>query len=510
MSESNISPTDGPEVIVVGFGPVGATLALLLAKHGRRVTIIERQASPYGLPRAVHIDDGAARVLQAAGIATILAANSHATTVYEWRNAVGITLLRLASDAESAEGWPSSNMIHQPTIEAALSDAVNESPLISVCRNRTVVEVTQSDSIVSVVSVDPQGQRFTHTAPYLVGCDGANSIVRAQMNVQSIDLGFFFDWLIVDVVLNDHREFDPENLQVCDPARPTTAVSGGPGRRRWEFMCLPGEDPAAMNEAATAWKLLSAWDVRPDNARLERHAVYRFQAMWVEQWRTGRILLAGDAAHLMPPFAGQGLCSGLKDVRNLAWKLDHVLQNPHGDALLDSYQTERAPAVKGAIELSVELGKIICVPDPEAARERDEAMAPGAANAASIPPPPPPIMSVGLIDSAFALAGQTFPQAMLPDAKRSDDEFGFGWKLFGRSGIRAHLETEQVDASIAVIDTGVAGHCADTISAFLTDRGVVAVLVRPDAVIFGAVAHLSEVTELVAAQRTGLDPAHLS
>ena len=124
------------------------------------------------------------------------------------------------------------------------------------------------------------------------------------------DLGFFFDWLIVDVVLHEPRVFDPINLQVCDPARPTTVVSGGPGRRRWEFMRLPHETLDELNDERRAWELLERWDVHPDNATLERHAVYTFNARYAEQWRRGRVLLAGDAAHQMPPFAGQGMCAG--------------------------------------------------------------------------------------------------------------------------------------------------------------------------------------------------------
>ena len=161
-----------------------------------------------------------------------------------------------------------------------------------------------------------------------MGCDGANSTVRDLLGVTFDDRGFYYDWLVVDVALHEPRVFDPPNLQVCDPRRPTTVVSGGPGRRRWEFMCLPGETLDTLDEEAAAWAFLDPWDVRPDNATMVRHAGYRFRARWATRWHEGRIFLAGDAAHQTPPFAGQGMCAGLRDAANLAWKLDYVLAPP--------------------------------------------------------------------------------------------------------------------------------------------------------------------------------------
>jgi hypothetical protein len=250
--------------------------------------------------------------------------------------------------------------------------------------------------------------------------------VRTLVSAPVNDLGFFYDWLIVDVILDEPRVFDPINLQICDPRRPTTVVSGGPGRRRWEFMRLPHESLDELNDEARAWELLASWDVHPGNARLERHAVYTFSARYTEQWRTGRVFLAGDAAHLMPPFAGQGMCSGLRDAANLAWKLDLVLADHAADGLLDSYQSERLPSAKAAIEFSMELGKVICVPDPAEAAARDEAMAAGVSGTA--PAPGLPGITAGFIHPTAPHGGTQLVQGRDGD-RRFDEEHGNGWRL---------------------------------------------------------------------------------
>ena len=243
-----------------------------------------------------------------------------------------------------------------------------------------------------------------------MGCDGANSTVRDLLGVTFDDRGFYYDWLVVDVALHEPRVFDPPNLQVCDPRRPTTVVSGGPGRRRWEFMCLPGETLETLDEEAAAWAFLEPWDVRPDNATMVRHAGYRFRARWATRWHEGRIFLAGDAAHQTPPFAGQGMCAGLRDAANLAWKLDYALGHPGAAALLETYDTERIPQAAAVIEVATELGQVICIPDAEEARARDEQMAPLVPPGGSTPAPPMPGISGGILTDS-ASAGELFIQA---------------------------------------------------------------------------------------------------
>jgi len=308
------------DVAIVGYGPVGQLLAILLGQRGRRVAVLERWPRAYPLPRAVHFDHEVARVLQSAGVADALADRVEPADLYEWRNAAGEILLRIGRDAEhSVSGWPESSMFCQPELEAILDARARALPSVRVERGCEVDGVRAAAEHVELQAKTETSERVALRARYAVGCDGANSFVRGKMGSAWSDLGFYFDWLVVDVLPHAPRPWNPPNWELCDPARPTTLVSGGPGRRRWEFMRLPGETIEELDREETAWRLLAPWDVHPANARLERHAVYTFRARWADAWRRDRLLLAGDAPHLMPPFAGQGMCSGMRDAANLAW-----------------------------------------------------------------------------------------------------------------------------------------------------------------------------------------------
>ena len=215
-------------------------------------------------------------------------------------------------------------------------------------------------------------------------------MVRKKIGGTQQDRGFEADWLVIDVLLRDGVTIEQLNIpaagQYCNPERPTTivpaGVRGGKVFRRWEFMRLPGESVAEMETEAKVWELLSPW-AGPDKVELVRSKVYTFRSLLAERWRDQRLLLAGDAAHVMPPFMGQGMCSGIRDAWNLAWKLALILDGKSKDSLLDTYQAERMPHVSQIIDLSIYLGKVICIADPGEAQQRDTAFRTGEA-----PPPP--------------------------------------------------------------------------------------------------------------------------
>jgi hypothetical protein len=277
-------------------------------------------------------------------------------------------------------------------------------------------------------------------------------------------------------------------------------------------MRLPDEPRDALDDEATAWRLLESWDVHPGNASLERHAVYTFQARWVEQWRAGRILLGGDAAHQMPPFAGQGMCSGLRDAVNLAWKLDLVLAGATGDALLDTYRLERMPNVRSVVDFSMELGKVICVPDAAEAAARDELMSAAVVEGEVAEIPELPGITDGLIDRTSALAGGLFLQGTVDDGsgpRLLDDVVGAGLRLVARPGA-----ADDVDPALltwfkgvggAVVEVG--GELADPLrqyDAWFTRHDVVAALQRPDFHLYGTAATAADVTRLLTAFRAAL------
>ncbi len=514
------------DVVIVGYGPVGQMAAILLGQKGYRVSIFERWSQIYVLPRAVHYDDEIARIFQVAGLADqVLKVAESVPDAYEWRNKNGEALLRLDWSGRGLSGWPVANFFAQPELQEVFHERLKSLPTVEVNQGWEVQQITEQNDSVEVMAAQGQaGQagewivgevtRTVHTR-YLIGADGANSSVRQHMNTEITDLGFAFDWLILDVIPHEQREWKPMNWQLCDPVRPTTIVGGGPSRRRWEFMRLPGESIEELNTAETAWRLLEPWRITPDNATLERHVVYRFSARWANSWRKGRLLLAGDAAHLMPPFAGQGMCSGLRDAINLTWKLGLVLSEKASDAILDTYESERLFNVRQFIDFSVELGSIICITDPQAAAERDRRMI-QVQEDQTAPPPipnPPHRLGPGILRTDDPHSGVLFIQGQVEyEGKRGrfDDVVGSGFSLLMRREM-AHVLREGQREFLDAIGTHVLhlakGKVTDS-DAFVDLEGryvgwfeehdCEAVLMRPDFYVFGAVRTLEEVPELVA------------
>lgn len=453
------------DVLVAGLGPVGAALCALLAREGVSAIAVEKDAEVYPLPRAAHFDHEIMRLFQKLGIHEEMAAASRVAPTYEFRNAAGQILMSYDLIAQgSPSGWSPSYMFHQPSLEVALRRLASESPLIDLRLRRTLRSFVQDAEGVTAQVDGPDGPE-TVRARWLVGCDGAKSPIREALGVGMDDYGFDEPWLVIDALVSDASRLPAANLQICDPARPTTCVLMSQGRHRWEFMLLPGETPEDLLDDAVIRELLKPWNC-DDCVEIERKAVYRFHGRVAKQWREGRVLLAGDAAHQTPPFAGQGMCSGLRDADNLAWKLAAVIKHGADPALLDSYQTEREPPVRSVIELAIAMGRVVCISDPQAADMRDAGMLGQRAAGGEPPPIAQPRLGPGAL--LEGVGGDYFPQPWSGD-RRMDDVLGDGPWLIRRGDLSA----KTLAPFAADLDRWLTAHAAD------------AVLVRPDRYVFG-------------------------
>ncbi len=501
--DDGLSPSqvDMADVAIVGYGPVGQALALKLAQCGHRVVVVERWSTLYGLPRAVCLDHEAMRMLQSLRVMEEFEAATCLSERYEWRNGDGEVLKAFpALNEVVASGWPSRCAFSQPDLERLLDKKIHEGygEQVTVHHNVTVTGVVEHlDRVVleTHVTGDNGGEPTYVAARYVVGCDGAGSFVRQAMGSSLERIGFAADWLVVDLQPRDPSQWNADVIQICDPQRPTTAVPGGPGRRRFEFMMLESERKEDFNNAQAVWPLLERWGWTPSNAILERHAVYTFGAAVAQTWRRGRMMIAGDAAHLTPPFAAQGLCAGLRDVSALTWRLDAVLRDQAPDGLLDSYGAERKEHATVFVAFAVMLGKIICVLDPRQAEERDQQLRNDTGRSEQRWPAPrlgdSPFIREG--DDHTGLLGVQGRVAYQGKIGRFDDIVGSGFALIGHEHDPSNALSEaqrQFLSDIGAIVIGVGEHCAaqdidGTYARWFTELGGNTVLVRPDFYVFG-------------------------
>lgn len=349
-------------VVIVGAGPTGITAATLLAQHGIETLILDRWAQVYPQPRAVHLDDEVYRIVHRLGIAEEFAKIS--------RPALGLRLLdpRLTVLAEfqrdptrTRHGHPEANMFDQPEFEALLRTNLERYPLAKLKGNVEVTDLVDLGAGRTGVTFSDRADGHSHTvaADYVLGCDGANSLIRSRIGVPMRDLRFDQRWLVVDVATTADLGQWAGVHQLCDPHRAGTFMQIGDVRYRWEFRLLPGETADDFRSVRALRPLIAPWtgEVGDDQLELIRVAEYTFRAKIAQRWRSGNVFLLGDAAHLTPPFVGQGMGAGLRDAMNLAWKLAGVLDGSLDPSVLDTYEQERKPHARKMIGLALTVGR---------------------------------------------------------------------------------------------------------------------------------------------------------
>jgi 3-(3-hydroxy-phenyl)propionate hydroxylase len=463
------------DLLVVGLGPAGDVLAALAKLHGLSVIAIDREPAIYPLPRAAVFDHEIMRIFQMIGMSGRIAPLCRAPDRYQFVTAAGEVLLDFPLSPRGPFGWAEFYALHQPAVEQALRDRLCELgvDMRLGCRFLGLTE----DALGVTVSVGNAGCEDTGVirARYVAGCDGAASAVREAVGIDLYDYAFDEPWLVLDTTIDQPGDLPRVCQQICDPRRPVTHMAMSGARFRWEFMLKPGESAEDFLDDRRIRALVAPWGCA-DRMTIERKAVYRFHGLVAARWRAGRVFLAGDAAHQMPPFAGQGMCSGIRDAANLAWKLAAVL-NGAGDGVLDSYQTEREPHARAIIETAIAMGRVVCLLDPDAAAARDAAMLERKRSGAQDVSMRYPDLHGGLLgDTKYA--GALFPQPVAGEA-RLDDLLGLAPALIGRRLPDCPLPVRRLDLN----DPALAPFAA-ALAAWLGEAAAPAVLVRPDRHIF--------------------------
>ena len=490
------------DVVIVGFGPAGAVAACWLGRMGIRTLVVEKSRSIWEIPRAMALDHEILRVFQNIRVVERVLPHTAPFGVSEHFGAQGQLIRRIDVVAPPYPMGYLPNMVFtQPPVEAILRERAIEHESVTVHLGAEVTGLLEEHSFVAVEIRGDEGSAKTVHAKYVIACDGASSTVRRLLNISLEDLGFDEPWLVVDVLVNDDvlTKLPAVCAQYCDPNRPSTYIIGPGNHRRWEIMMHPGEEPREVEREEVIWHLLSRW-LNPGDGRLWRASSYRFHALVAGQWRKGRVFLAGDAAHQQPPFIGQGMCQGIRDVTNLCWKLDSVLKGMANDALLDTYQDERKQHVTTLTQRIKEIGAAICIRDSEAACRRDQKLlrqgggkAPVITRQEIVPPLQSGLIRLGL----GSAAGTLFPQPRITTGIGTallDEVTGEGWRLI-IDGRRSFDWPEMHEAGLKTVVIGNMG-LAETENVTKTwfDRfGCEAAIVRPDHYVYCGLADARQV-----------------
>ena len=477
MNNLDVSQRPHHEVVIVGLGPTGATLANILAGYEMDVLVLEREESVYPLPRAVHFDDEAMRVFQSIGLAEGIGRDARVNVGTKFVDRDQKLLLDWPRPQEIGPlGWYPSYRFHQPDLEAELNRGIAACKTVTLHRGASVTAVADLGDVVEV-GYSHDGAKQVVTADYVIGTDGAKSVVRAAMDCEWEDLGFQERWLVIDVQLDKPRpDLGDFTIQTCDRDRPTTYVRCPREWRRWEISLWPEEEADDVTTDEFIWPRLRP-AITPDEGRIARKAVYSFESKLATRWREGRLMIAGDAAHLMPPFLGQGMCTGIRDVANLAWKLAAVLRWKAPDSLLNSYESERREHTRTYIETAVRVGEMMN--SAETAEALTHAIRPdGAAQMNSISRD----LDHAIGPQGDEMSGMRMPQPRLDTGELLGDAMAGRFAVIGPGEV---LETVTLPPENIAVAISAEAH--SEVAEALSDLGIIAMILRPDFYCFGSV-----------------------
>ena len=518
-----MSSTPDYDVAIAGFGPAGAVACALLGQAGLRVYACDKLEGVYEIPRAISLDHEILRVFQQLGLIDAIAPHCEPFTPSEFYGVDGALIRRMTMvEPPYPQGHVPSNVFSQPPVERAIRARVAAMANVTVDLGVEVVAVAQGPQAASLQVKGPAGLK-TVTASYVVACDGGSSTVRTLLDLPLDDLDFDEPWLVVDVLVNEQglAKLPKVSVQYCEPDRPCTLVIGPKNHRRWEISLKPGEDPKEAATEEATWRHLARW-LTPQDGRLWRQASYRFHALVATEWRAGRVFLAGDAAHMQPPFLGQGMCQGVRDVTNLAWKLASVLRGDvrgaAADDLLDSYGQERKAHVRELTTRIKAIGAVICERDPAKARARDAKLLADAGGTVKDTPRQDvlPRLEGGCLAAQDSVGrGTLFPQPRLQGGQLMDERFGNGWRLVLSSRELLPPPAEAgggggapAPVAPALIDLAATPESDGVVSTWMSRHACRAALVRPDNYVYGTATDPASLQALLADWRARLQPHH--
>jgi len=474
------------DVVIVGLGPTGGTLANLLALNGLSILILEREKSLYSLPRAVHFDDEIMRVFQTIGITKKFLKDTIINKGTKFVNEDGKILLDWPRPRSITEnGWYPSYRFHQPDLERNLRNRLSKFKKVLIRQNSEVSKIETKKDKVSIVFKDIKTQNlFNISSKYVVGCDGARSLTRSQIGTKLDNLGFTQKWVVVDLILKNKKDALPDRtIQYSNPKRPATYCRNVGKRRRWEFAIHDNENEKEILSDKYIWNFLKPWLSRKE-ALLERKTIYTFQSAIAKKWRKGRVFIAGDAAHLMPPFMGQGMCAGIRDASNLAWKISLCIKNKHSGDLLDTYQTERFSNAKEYIETTMRMGEFVNAVGSDKITDNISSQPDGTRKMQSIKPK----LGFGLGNMKDKNRGKIFPQLKMKNGKTLDDKFSTSPLLLLSSG----LKKMKIKSKMPIINDNEVVGLANLLKLY----NVKAILVRPDRFILKTFKDLKDLNQI--------------